>query len=334
MAIRPRPMRYTEARLSRIATALLEDLDKETVDFRPITTIAKQEPEVLPTRVPNLLVNGIVRHRGGHGDQRPAAQSHRNHQRHHPRSRIRMRRCRRLMEFVPGPDFPTGGYILGRQGIFDAYTRGRGSLKLRAKVRSRDASAKTAEQIIVTEIPYQVNKSKLIEQIASAVNEKRIEGISDVQDHSDRDGMRDHVDRPIDAELVHPVADRGEISRGVVVTAVALADDKRQRPALAAGEARGERAQRAVAYGRDAPVLEHADRIREHVVVEALAADVVVGQAHVEPCVDLVQVLPGDIDEPLPDGQRVRIPGLQPHQPARARSVNSGSVSNLCRAAW
>jgi DNA gyrase subunit A len=95
----------------------------------------------------------------------------------------------KILEMVPGPDFPTGGYILGRNGIFDAYTRGRGQLKLRAKC-STERVGKDKEQIVITEIPYQVNKSKLIEQIAAAVNDKRIEGISDVQDHSDRDGMR------------------------------------------------------------------------------------------------------------------------------------------------
>ena len=138
------------------------------------------------------------------------------------------------------------------------------------------------------------------------------------EDHLEVQGLlgADHVHRPVAAELVHPVADRGQVGRGVVVAAVALADDERQRPALAAGETRGERAQRTLALGRDAPLLELADRVREQVVVEALAADVVVGQAHAEPGIDLVQVLPGDVDEPLPDGQRVRVSGLQPHQPA------------------
>jgi DNA gyrase subunit A len=185
----PAADRYTEARLSRVATALLEDLDKETVDFRPNYDDSEQEPEVLPTRIPNLLVNGSSGIAVGMATNVPP----------HNLTEI-INACiymvqnpdadmAKLMEFVPGPDFPTGGFILGRQGILDAYTRGRGSLKLRAKVEIENVG-KDRQQIIVREIPYQVNKSKLIEQIASAVNEKRIEGISDVQDHSDRDGMR------------------------------------------------------------------------------------------------------------------------------------------------
>jgi DNA gyrase subunit A len=185
----PAADRYTEARLSKVATALLEDLDKETVDFRPNYDDSEQEPEVLPTRIPNLLVNGSSGIAVGMATNIPPhnlteiidATIYKIQNPDAPLSK--------LMEFVPGPDFPTGGYILGRQGIFDAYTRGRGSLKLRAKVEV-DTVGKDRQQIIIREIPYQVNKSKLIEQIASAVNEKRIEGISDVQDHSDRDGMR------------------------------------------------------------------------------------------------------------------------------------------------
>ena len=139
MAIRPPPMRYTEARLSRVATALLEDLDKETVDFKPNYDDSEQEPEVLPTRVPNLLVNGSQRHRRRHGDQHSAAQPDRDHQRHHPPDPAPQRAAlAKIMEFVQGPDFPTGGFILGRQGILHAYTTGRGQLKLRAERRHRE----------------------------------------------------------------------------------------------------------------------------------------------------------------------------------------------------
>jgi DNA gyrase subunit A len=185
----PAADRYTEARLSRISTALLEDLDLETVDFKPNYDDSEVEPEVLPTRVPNLLVNGSSGIAVGMATNFPP---------HnlteivgatiqliqHPATPLA-----KILEMVPGPDFPTGGYILGRNGIFDAYTRGRGQLKLRAKA-AIERMGKDREQIVVTEIPYQVNKSKLLEQIAAMVNEKRIEGISDVFDHSDRDGMR------------------------------------------------------------------------------------------------------------------------------------------------
>jgi DNA gyrase subunit A len=185
----PAAMRYTEARLARVATALLEDLDKETVDFKPNYDDSEQEPEVLPARVPNLLVNGSSGIAVGmatnvpphnlteiieavvHLIQNPSAQ------------------LAKILEIVKGPDFPTGGYILGRAGIVDAYSKGRGALKIRAKA-AIERIGKDKEQIVVTEIPYQVNKSKLLEQIADMVNDKRIEGIGDVLDHSDRDGMR------------------------------------------------------------------------------------------------------------------------------------------------
>ncbi len=185
----PAAMRYTEARLSRIATALLEDIDKETVDFRPNYDDSETEPEVLPTRVPNLLVNGSAGIAVGMATNIPP----------HNLTEIidatvlliqnPNTPLARIIETVPGPDFPTGGFILGRNGIVEAYTRGRGQLKIRAKTR-REVIGKDREAIIVTEIPYQVNKSKLIEQISSAVNEKRIEGISDIRDESDRDGTR------------------------------------------------------------------------------------------------------------------------------------------------
>jgi DNA gyrase subunit A len=185
----PAADRYTEARLSWVATAVLEDIDKETVDFKPNYDGSEQEPEVLPTRVPNLLVNGSSGIAVGMATNVPphnlteivnaAIQLVQ-----HPNTPLA-----KILEMVPGPDFPTGGFILGRQGIIEAYTRGRGQLKLRAKA-AIEKVGKDREQIVVTEIPYQVNKSKLLEQIAAMVNEKRIEGVADVLDHSDRDGMR------------------------------------------------------------------------------------------------------------------------------------------------
>src|ERR1700681_810865 len=182
-------MRYTEARLSRIASALLEDIDKETVDFKANYDDSEQEPEVLPTRVPNLLINGSSGIAVGMATNIPP----------HNLTEIvdatieivqkPNTQLPRIMELVQGPDFPTGGYILGRQGIYDYFTRGRGSLKMRAKA-AIEKFGKDREAIIVTEIPYQVNKARLIEQAASLVNDKRIEGISEIRDESDRDGMR------------------------------------------------------------------------------------------------------------------------------------------------
>lgn len=185
----PAADRYTEARLSKVATALLEDLDKETVDFKPNYDDSETEPEVLPTRVPNLLVNGSSGIAVGMATNIPPHNLTEIvnaviYKIQHPGATLI-----NLLEFVQGPDFPTGGFILGRQGIMQAYTTGRGQLKIRARAKI-ERSGKDREQIIIDEIPYQVNKSKLLEQIASMVNEKRIEGISDVVDHSDRDGMR------------------------------------------------------------------------------------------------------------------------------------------------
>ena len=186
----PAADRYTEARLSRIATALLEDLDKETVDFKPNYDDSEVEPEVLPTRVPNLLVNGSSGIAVGMATNIPP---------HnlteivdatiqliqHPDTPLA-----KILEMVPGPDFPTGGYHPRPQRNLSTPTpRAAASFKMRAKA-AIERMGKDREQIIVTEIPYQVNKSKLIEQIAALVNEKRIEGISDVFDESDRDGMR------------------------------------------------------------------------------------------------------------------------------------------------
>ena len=185
----PAAERYTEARLSRIAMALLEDIDKETVDFKPNYDETESEPEVLPTRVPNLLINGSAGIAVGMATNIPPHNLKETidaaiHLIQQPNATLA-----KLLEFVPGPDFPTGGFILGRQGILDAYTKGRGQLRLRAKA-AIERTGKDREQIVVTEIPYQVNKSKLIEHMAELVNEKRVEGISEIRDESDREGLR------------------------------------------------------------------------------------------------------------------------------------------------
>jgi DNA gyrase subunit A len=185
----PAAMRYTEARLSKISSMLLEDIDKETVDFRPNYDDSETEPEVLPARFPNLLVNGSEGIAVGMATRIPP---------HNLREMIDAAIAlvqnpatpvQRILELAPGPDFPTGGIILGRQGIVDYYARGRGSLKVRARAFT-EKIAKDREAIVVTELPYQVNKAKLIEQIAQLVNEKKIEGISNIRDESDREGLR------------------------------------------------------------------------------------------------------------------------------------------------
>jgi len=185
----PAAMRYTEARLSRIAASMLEDIDKETVDFRPNYDESEVEPEVLPARVPNLLINGSEGIAVGMASKIPP----------HNLTEI-IEACillinnpatplSKIIEVVQGPDFPTGGMILGREGIYDYFTRGRGSIKIRAKAAT-ETFGKDREAIVVTELPYQVNKARLIEYAASLVNDKKLEGISNIRDESDRDGMR------------------------------------------------------------------------------------------------------------------------------------------------
>src|SRR5271170_2482495 len=185
----PAAMRYTEARLSRIAASMLEDIDKETVDFRPNYDESEVEPEVLPARVPNLLINGSEGIAVGMASKIPP----------HNLTEI-VEACimlvnnpatplSKIIEVVQGPDFPTGGLILGREGIYDYFTKGRGSIKIRAKAE-KEAFGKDREAIVVTELPYQVNKARLIEYAAGLVNEKKLEGISNIRDESDRDGMR------------------------------------------------------------------------------------------------------------------------------------------------
>src|SRR6476646_5422733 len=185
----PAAMRYTEARLAKIAEELLADIEKETVDFIPNFDETEKEPTVMPTRVPNLLVNGASGIAVGMATNIPP---------HNLREVIEAAvlllekpeaSLREILKLVPGPDFPTGGYIAGREGIEAAYKSGRGSFTMRAKAAIEDAG-KDRENIVVTEIPYQVNKARLIERIADLVQNKKIEGISDVRDESDRDGMR------------------------------------------------------------------------------------------------------------------------------------------------
>src|SRR5450755_2754687 len=185
----PAADRYTEAKLTRVASALLEDLDKDTVDFRPNYDGNEIEPDVLPTRIPNLLVNGSNGIAVGMATNIPP----------HNLTEI-VDACITLvnnphatlddmLQFVQGPDFPTGGFISGRSGIAEAYRTGRGRFMMRAKAAIEHVT-KDKDAIIVTEIPYQVNKSRLIERIADLVNDKVIDEISDIRDESDRDGMR------------------------------------------------------------------------------------------------------------------------------------------------
>ncbi|NLL42469.1 MAG: DNA gyrase subunit A [Firmicutes bacterium] len=195
----PAAMRYTEARLSKLAMELLTDIDKDTVDFYPNFDETLEQPSVLPSKFPNLLVNGAAGIAVGMATNIPP---------HNigevidglielidnPEVSIK-----ELMNHIKGPDFPTGAVVLGRDGIKDAYTTGRGRIRVRAKTQIEQMSnGKT--RIIVTELPYQVNKSRLIEKIASLVREKRVDGITDLRDESDKSGMRVVIECRRDAD--------------------------------------------------------------------------------------------------------------------------------------
>jgi len=186
----PAAMRYTEIRMSKLAHEMLADLDKETVDMGSNYDDSLQEPLVLPAKIPNLLVNGssgiavgmatnIPPHNLGEVVDGVVATID------NPAITLE-----ELMTLIPGPDFPTAGFIYGRDGIISAYRTGRGIIQMRARARVEKQKKSERESIIVTEIPYQVNKSRLIEKIAELVREKKLEGISDLRDESDRDGMR------------------------------------------------------------------------------------------------------------------------------------------------
>ncbi|MBN1212780.1 MAG: DNA gyrase subunit A [candidate division Zixibacteria bacterium] len=182
-------MRYTEARLTPMAMELLADLEKDTVDFMPNYDSTLQEPKVLPGKFPNLICNGSAGIAVGMATNMPP-----HNLREIAQAIVRViddPECTNadLMKLVPGPDFPTGGIINGREGIRNAYKTGKGHIPLRAKVVTEHAKS-GKESLVVTEIPYQVNKSNLLEKIADLVRDKKIDGISDLRDESDRDGMR------------------------------------------------------------------------------------------------------------------------------------------------
>ncbi len=199
----PAAYRYTESRMAPLAELLLQDIDKETVDFSPNFDESMEEPDVLPSRIPNLLINGAEGIAVGMASSIPphnlsevidgAVALIKNPEITIPE----------LMEIIPGPDFPTGGIIYGNEPIKSIYARGRGIIKIRAKVRieegPKSGKKEAGERIVVDEIPFQVNKAKLIEKIAELVNHKRIEGISKLRDESDRKGMRIVIDLKRDA---------------------------------------------------------------------------------------------------------------------------------------
>ena len=199
----PAAMRYTEARLAQTADALLDDIDKDTVDFRPNYDESDREPTVLPAQFPNLLVNGAGGIAVGMATNIPP----------HNLGEV-IDAClaliaqpdldlEQLLELIPGPDFPTGAIILGRSGIRQAYATGRGSLLVRSRTHVEEVR-KDRDAIIVDEVPYQVNKGRMLERIGELVRERRVEGIAEVRDESDRDGTRVVIElkREADPDIV------------------------------------------------------------------------------------------------------------------------------------
>src|SRR3954452_20486402 len=219
-------MRYTESRMSKISMELLRDINKDTIDYQDNYDGEEREPVVLPARFPNLLVNGttgiavgmatnIPPHQLGEIIDGVLAVSH------DPEISIQ-----ELMEIIPGPDFPTGGLILGRSGIRKAYETGRGSIKIRAKVII-EVKSNGKEVIIVNEIPYQVNKARLIERIAELVREKKIDGITDLRDESDREGLRIVIEVRKDANanvLLNNLYKHTALQTSFVINTLALVD--------------------------------------------------------------------------------------------------------------
>jgi DNA gyrase subunit A len=198
----PAAYRYTEARLEALAEAMMDDLEKDTVDFVPNFDETTEEPTVLPTAFPNLLVNGSTGIAVGMATNIPPHNMRevidaviwiieKTHMTPADAPKLtREQRLKEVIRLVPGPDFPTGGLIVGRRGIQEAYVTGRGGIQVRAKAEIETTKKGDRTQIVVTEIPYQVNKKNLLERMADLVREKTLEGISDIRDESDRDGLR------------------------------------------------------------------------------------------------------------------------------------------------
>jgi DNA gyrase subunit A len=195
----PAAMRYTEIRMARLAEELLADIEKETVDFIPNYDDSLKEPAVLPSRIPNLLINGASGIAVGMATNIPP----------HNLGEVidglvalvedPELTVKQLMKYIPGPDFPTGGFIHGQEPIVQAYTEGKGIVQMRGKVFTETVKRTGKEQIVISEIPFMVNKGRIIEQIANLVQEKKIEGIADLRDESDREGMRIVIELKRDA---------------------------------------------------------------------------------------------------------------------------------------
>ena len=226
----PAAYRYTEARLSKISNEMLRDIDKETVDWDPNFDESRQEPRVLPSRFPNLLVNGSSGIAVGMATNIPP---------HNLREVIDAAICvlenpqatvSDLMEHIKGPDFPTRGIIMGRSGIRAAYATGRGKIVLRARTEFEEFG-KGRVRIIVSELPYQVNKRQLIKSMADQVKDKRLDGVSDIRDETDRNGMRIVIELKKDANpqvVLNKLFTQTAMQSNFSVIMLALVDDQKQ----------------------------------------------------------------------------------------------------------
>ena len=223
-------MRYTEVRMSRLASEFLNDIDKETVDFRPNYDNTLAEPVVLPTKVPNLLLNGSSGIAVGMATNIPP------HNLSELSDALLMliddpeSSVEDLMDVVQGPDFPTGGYVYAGQGLYDAYTTGRGTVKVRGKVEIEDRK-KGFQSLIIREIPFGLNKSSLVEKIAALINDRKIDGVSDLRDESDRNGMRIVIELKKDANtqvVLNRLFAQTQMQTTFAVNMLALVDNQSQ----------------------------------------------------------------------------------------------------------
>ena len=316
----PAAMRYTEVRMSRLASELLADIDKETVDFVPNYDESESEPTVLPTRVPNLLVNGSSGIAVGMATNIPP----------HNLTEV-VDACvalidrpeitiPELMEFIPGPDFPTAGIINGAREIYTAYTTGRGRILVRARTEVEEIDDHGREAIIVTELPYQVNKARLLERIADLVRGKLIEGISELRDESDKDGMRVVIElkRGESADIVlNNLYKQTPMESVFGINMVALQDGQPKLMNLKDFIEAFIRHRREVVTRRTVYDLRKA-RERGH-ILEGLA----IALANIDEVIALIKASPSSAEAKLALMARAWGPGAVPEMLARAGSIQT-----------
>ncbi|WP_070987786.1 DNA gyrase subunit A [Halofilum ochraceum] len=300
-------MRYTEVRMAKVAHELLADIDKETVDFILNYDETEREPAVLPTRVPNLLVNGSSGIAVGMATNIPP---------HNLREIVNA--CialiddptidiNQLMEYVPGPDFPTAGLINGSRGIREAYRTGRGRIEMRARTHIEEIDRGKREQIVVTQLPYQVNKARLLEKIAALVKEKRVEGISELRDESDKDGLRVVIELKrgeYTDVILNNLFKHTQLATVFGINMVALTEGQPRQMTLKEVLEAFVRHRREVVTRRSVYELRKA-RDRAH-VLEGLA----VALANIDPVIELIKASPNPAEAKQGLVERVWEPGV------------------------